>query len=114
MLSFSFPSFSLPPCSSAGGSPTNLLAVPQEDANNIRVMWDALGSPDTGYVIYYQPDGGAVTSRMVTGGESNTVMLVGLSAMSNISIVALTSHLPGPVVGPVRPTGMWFSRYPHS
>ena len=96
-------------CSSAGGSPANLLAVPQED-NNISVTWDALGSPVTGYIVYYQPDGGAVSSRMVDGGNSNTVMLVGLSLMSNISIVALTSHLPGPVV---RPTGKCFSRYPH-
>ena len=99
-------------CSSAGGSPANLLAVPQEDNNNIRVTWDALGSPVTGYIVYYQSDGGAVSSRMVARGNSKTVMLVGLSLMSDISIVALTSHLPGPVVGPVRPAGKWFSRYP--
>ena len=34
-----------------------------------------MGDPVTGYVIYYQPEGGAVSSDMVSGGETETHLL---------------------------------------
>ena len=62
-----------------------------------------MGDPVTGYVIYYQPKGGAVSSDMVSGGETETHLLDGLQrgVTYNISIVALSLHLPSLLVGPV-------------
>ena len=62
-----------------------------------------MGDPVTGYVIYYQPEGGAVSSDMVSGGETETHLLNGFhrGVTYNISIVALSLHLPGLLVGPV-------------
>ena len=62
-----------------------------------------MGDPVTGYVIYCQPKGGAVSSDMVYGGETETHLLAGLrrGVTYNISIVALSLHLPSLlVVGP--------------
>ena len=52
---------------------------------------------------YYQPNGGAFSSDMVSGGETETHLLDGLQrgVTYNISIVALSLHLPSPMVGPV-------------
>ena len=65
-------------------------------------------SPDidnlvTGYVIYYQPEGGAVSRDMMSGGETEAHLLDGLQrgVTYNISIVALSLHLPSLLVGPV-------------
>ena len=58
----------------------------------------------TGYVIYYQPKtGGPVISESVTGGHRDSHSLTGLQRghTYNISIVALSQHLPSPLVGPV-------------
>ena len=62
-----------------------------------------MGDPVTGYVIYYQPKGGAVSSVMVSGGETEIHLLDGLQrgVIYNISIVALSLHLPSLLVGPV-------------
>ena len=64
--------------------------------HNITVTWESpdMGDPVTGYVIYYQPKGGAVSSDMVSGGETETHSLDGLQrgVTYNISIVAL-GHL---------------------
>ena len=62
-------------------------------------------SPDgniTGYVIYYQFQGGPVISDRVSGGETETHSLDGLQrgVTYYISIVALSPHLPSPLVGP--------------
>ena len=68
-----------------------------------------MGDSVTGYVIYYQPKGGAVSSDMVSGGETETHLLDGLQrgVTYNISIVALSLHLPSLLVGPVTvETGM--------
>ena len=64
-----------------------------------------MGDPVTGYVIYYQPEGGAVSSDMVSGGKTETHLLDGLQrgVTYNISIVALSLHLPSLLVGPVTP-----------
>ena len=62
-----------------------------------------MGDPVTGYVIYYQPEGEAVSSDMVSGGETETHLLDDLQrgVTYNISIVALSLHLPSLLVGPV-------------
>ena len=62
-----------------------------------------MGDPVTGYVIYYQPEGGEVSSDMVSGGETETHLLDGLQrgVTYNISIVALSLHLPCLLVGPI-------------
>ena len=62
-----------------------------------------MGSPVTGYVIYYQPKEGAVSSDMVSGGETETHLLDGLQrgVTYNITIVALSLHLSSLLVGPV-------------
>ena len=62
-----------------------------------------MGDPVTSYVIYYQPEGGAVSSAMVSGGETETHLLNGLhrGVTYNISIVALSLHLPSLFVGPI-------------
>ena len=62
----------------------------------------------TGYVIYYQPKtGGPVISESVTGGHKESHSLTGLQRghTYNISIVALSQHLPSPLVGPVNVAG---------
>ena len=81
------------------GEPTNLAAVQQSDTS-IEVSWESPGSPATGYVIYYQPDGGAVSSLNISDTRK---LLEGLESgvTYNISIVAVSDHLPSAVVGPV-------------
>ena len=62
--------------------------------------------PVTGYVIYYQPKGGAASSDKVSAGETESHLLDGLQRGVTyiISIVALSDHLPSPLVGPVTVT----------
>ena len=89
------------------GEPTSLNATSQSNSThvNINVTWESpdIGDPVTGYVIYYQPEGGAVSNDMVSGGETETHLLDGLQrgVTYNISIVALSLHLPSLLVGPV-------------
>ena len=89
------------------GEPTSLNAISQSNSThvNINVTWESpdMGGPVTGYVIYYQPEGGAVSSDMVSGGETETHLMDGLQSRVtyNISIVALSLHLPSLLVGPV-------------
>ena len=72
---------------------------------NITVSWESpTDTVTTGYVIYYQPKtGGPVISESVTGGHRDSHSLTGLQRghTYNISIVALSQHLPSPLVGPV-------------
>ena len=87
--------------------PSNLTAVisePNSTHVNITVSWESPGDTDTvGYVIYYQPKGGLVISDRVSGGETDTYSLDGLQrgVTYYISIVALSPHLPSPLVGPI-------------
>ena len=57
-----------------------------------------------GYVIYYQPKGGAVRNIMLTmyGNETEKYLLEGLQrgVTYNIPIVAVSHELPSPLVGP--------------
>ena len=84
------------------GEPTNLAAVQQSDTS-IVVSWGSPGSPATGYVLYCQPEGGAVSSVIISGRDTESHLLENLqSGMTyNISIVAVSDHLPSAVVGPV-------------
>ena len=67
------------------------------------VSWKSPGDHVTGYVIYYQSKGG---SDIVSGGETESPSLDCLESgvIYNISIVALSLHLPSPLVGPVTVT----------
>ena len=69
---------------------------------NVTVSWESPADPVTGYVIYYQTKGGPVISDMVSGGETETHSLDGLQrgVTYYISILALSQHLPSPLVGP--------------
>ena len=70
------------------------------------MSWKSPGDPVTGCVIYYQSKGGPVISDRVSGGETETHSLDGLQrgVTYYISIVALSPHLPSPLVGPVNVT----------
>ena len=84
--------------------PASLTAVISESNSahaNITVSWKSPGDPVTDYVIYYQSKGGPVISDRVSGGETETHSLDGLQrgVTYYISIVALSPHLPSPLVG---------------
>ena len=69
---------------------------------NITVSWTAPPDPVTGYVIYYQSQRGPVLNETVTGGgETHSLDGLQKGATYNISIVALSPHLPSLLVGPV-------------
>ena len=94
------------------GEPTSLEAVISESSSshvNVTVSWKSPADPVTGYVIYYQIKGGPVYD-MVSGGETETHSLDGLQrgVTYYISILALSQHLPSPLVGPVTVFGESF------
>ena len=70
---------------------------------NVIVSWESPGGDVSGYMIYYKTEGGPVISDKVSGGERETHSLDGLQrgVTYNISILALSQHLPSPLVGPV-------------
>ena len=93
--------------------PTNLYALISESNSshvNVTVSWESPADPVTGYVIYYQTKGGPVISDMVSGGETETHSLDGLQrgVTYYISILALSQHLPSPLVGNVTVVGESF------
>ena len=95
-------------CVIVAGEPSKLTGVISSSNNthvNITVSWESpTDTVTTGYVIYYQPKtGGPVISESVTGGHRESHSLTGLQRghTYNISIVALSQHLPSPLVGPV-------------
>ena len=109
----------LPP---VAGQPTGVSAV-QQSNTSIEVSWMSPGSSATGYIIYYQPDGGDVSSENISGVNMESYILSNLESGENISgvnmesyilsnlesgvnynisIIAVSDHLPSAVVGPVR------------
>ena len=84
--------------------PTNLAA--ESNSAHVTVSWESPGGPVTGYVIYYQPEGRYNSSFNVSGGETESHSLDCLErgVTYYISIVALSDHLPSPLVGPVTVT----------
>ena len=95
--------------STVSGEPTNLTAVISGFNSThviITVSWKSPGGPITGYVIYYQSKRGAVSSDVVSGGGSHLLDGLQRGVTYNISIVALSEHLPSLLVGPVHvPSG---------
>ena len=90
----------------AAGEPTTLKAnISNSPCThvNVTVSWESPGGDVSGYMIYYQTEGGPVISVKVSGGERDTHSLDGLQrgVTYNISILALSQHLPSPLVGPV-------------
>ena len=83
------------------GEPTNLIA--ESNSAHVTVSWKSPGDPVTGYVIYYQSEGGGNSSDIVSGGETESHSLDCLESgvIYYISIVALSLHLPSPLVGPI-------------
>ena len=69
---------------------------------NVTVSWESPEGNVSGFMIYYQTEGGPVISDEVSGGE-RAHSLDGLQrgVTYNISILALSQHLPSPLVGPV-------------
>ena len=67
------------------------------------IAFQSPGGDVSGYMIYYKTEGGPVISDKVSGGERETHSLDGLQrgVTYNISILALSQHLPSPLVGPV-------------
>ena len=82
------------------GEPTNLIA--ESNSTHVTVSWKSPGDPVTGYVIYYQSERGGNNSDIVYGGETESHSLDCLESgvIYYISIVALSLHLPSPLVGP--------------
>ena len=80
-------------------------AVQQSDTS-IEVNWMSPGSPATGYIIYYQSDGGDVRSETISGVDTESYILSNLESRVkySISIIAVSDYLPSAVVGPVRPS----------
>ena len=95
------------------GEPTDLNALISESNSshvNVTVFWESPADPVTGCVIYYQTKGGPVISDMVSGGETEKLSLDGLQrgVTYYISILALSQHLPSPLVGNVTFVGESF------
>ena len=80
------------------GEPTNLTA--ESNSTHVTVSWKSPGNPVTGYVIYYQSEGGSKSSDIVYGGETESHSLDCLESgvIYYISIVALSLHLPSRLV----------------
>ena len=88
----------------AAGSPTNLNAV-QVNLTSFGVSWTQPATV-TGYQVYWSGDGGYDSGNMSVGAEDRTVLVTdripGLTY--NITILALSDHLPSAAVGTVMVT----------
>ena len=86
------------------------MSVVQQSDMSIEVNWTSPGSPATGYIIYYQSDGGDVRSETIIGVDTESYILNNLESgvNYNISIIAVSDHLPSAVVEPVRPSVLTF------
>ena len=88
----------------AAGSPTNLNAV-QVNLTSFGVSWTQPATV-TGYQVYWSGDGGYDSGNMSMGADDRTVLVTdripGLTY--NITILALSDHLPSAAVGTVMVT----------
>ena len=91
----------------AANPPTDLTAE-QENQTTVRVSWTPPTSSVTGYQIYYmatesQGTRGEYVTITVTTPEADYKILHDLQAglTYSITMVALSKHLPGDVVGPI-------------
>ena len=85
----------------AAGSPTNLIAIPAS-ISSIRVYWTPPATV-TQYQVYWSGAGGVDSGNISVVAEDRTVIITGRTPglTYNITIVALSDHLPSPVVGAV-------------
>ena len=88
----------------AADSPTNLNAV-QIGSSSFRVLWTPPATV-TGYHVYWSGDGGADSGNMSARALDTAVTITDLTPgfTYNITIVALSDHLPSPAVGVVMVT----------
>ena len=88
----------------AAGSPTNLNAV-QVNLTSFSVSWTQPGTV-TGYQVYWSGSGGVDSGNMSAVAEDRAVTITARTPglTYNITIVALSDHLPSPVVGAVMVT----------
>ena len=88
----------------AAGSPTNLNAV-QVNLTSFSVSWTRPATV-TGYQMYWSGGGGYDSGNMSARADDRTVLVNGRTPglTYNITIVALSDHLPSPAVGAVMVT----------
>ena len=84
--------------------PTNLNAV-KVNSSSFRVSWTPSGTV-TGYQVYWSGVGGSDSGNMSVGAGETAVTITGLTLdfTYDVTIVALSDHLPSPVVGSVMVT----------
>ena len=82
----------------AAGTPTNLDAH-QIGPSSFTVFWTQPATV-TGYQVYWSGDGGADSGNMSLQEWDRSVSITGLTPgfTYNITLVALSSHLPSPAV----------------
>ena len=88
----------------AAGLPTNLNAV-QVNLTSFRVSWTPPATV-TGYQVYWSGGGGYDSGNISVEAEDTAVTFTGLTPglTYNITIVALSNHLPSSAVGAVMVT----------
>ena len=88
----------------AAGSPTNLNAV-QVNLTSFSVSWTPPATV-TGYQVYWSGGGGYDSGNMSMGAEDTTVLVTGRipGLTYNITLLAVSDHLPSPAVGAVMVT----------
>jgi len=86
----------------AAADPPTSLNVEPVGPTSVRVSWTAPLSDTTvtGYQIYYQADGDWGSVSVDTGVTSTTLSNLRNGLTYNITMVALSMHLPSSVVGP--------------
>ena len=86
--------------STAAGPPINVTAVQGCDPSSIVISWTAPVSGDnvTGYRIYYQAEGDQSSVDVAAGVTEYSITGLCPGLTYNISLVALSVHLPSPVV----------------
>ena len=85
----------------AAGSPTNLNAV-QVGSSSFRVSWTPPATV-TGYQVYWSRVGGFEIDNMSAAAGDTAVTITGCTPglTYDVTIVALSDHLPSSVVGAV-------------
>ena len=85
-----------PHSSLAAGLPINLKAI-QSGPSSFRVFWTPPATV-TGYQVYWSGEGGYDSGNMSAGAEDRAVTITGRTPglTYDITIVALSDHLPSP------------------
>ena len=85
--------------------PANLNAV-KVNSSSFRVSWTPSARTVTGYQVYWSGVGGSDSGNMSVGARDTGVTITGRTPdlTYDVTIVALSDHLPSPVVGSVMVT----------